>query len=172
MRITQPVFDAFLRFPTKAYLVARGEVGFGVQAELAGIADNYRRDAVAKESGRSIATIDVENSRLAGHILAVRGQPRTKPRSAEYIPIRFIPEEEVTAMDRLSLAFDALLLASREGTNPSIGEIVHGREYATARVSLSAQYPKVRSTLRSLERILDSPAAPAPILNKHCPECP
>src|SRR5689334_3023488 len=105
MRITQPVFDAFLHCPTKAYLVACGEVGFAAQAELAGIVDNYQRDAIAKESGRRIATIDVENSRMAGHILAVHGQPRTKLRGAECIPIHFIPEEDVTAMDRLSLAF-------------------------------------------------------------------
>jgi hypothetical protein len=172
MRITQPVFDSFLHCPTKAYLVACGEVGFGAQADLAGIADNYHRDAVAEESHRGIAAIDVENSRMAGRIITVRGRLRTRQRSAEYIPVRFTPDEEVTATDRLSLAFDGLLLASREGTNPSSGEIVHGREYAAARVSLSALYPKVRSNLRSLERVLDSPAAPAPILNRHCPECP
>jgi predicted RecB family nuclease len=88
-----------------------------------------------------------------------------------YVPIRFVPNEKISANDKLLLAFDALLLSHAGSNTPRIGKLIHGREYATVTVPLTALYGKVRSAITSIAAQNALSTSPAVVLNKHCGGC-
>ena len=88
-----------------------------------------------------------------------------------YRPIRFVPGEKLTGVDKLLLAFDALAISSVTGTVPPNGKIIHGSKYRAALISLTKLVGKVRTFVEEIaaQRVETTP--PVPILNKHCAEC-
>ncbi|HWF10851.1 MAG TPA: hypothetical protein VG297_20425, partial [Bryobacteraceae bacterium] len=190
MRITREIFDAFLHCPTKGYLMAHGEAGHEEHEHRENV-DAYRRDGLVRLGAETStetnpignpasarwmdvsplprADLKLETAQFVIRIDALRIRRGKQPRDLS--PIRFVPDEEVAATDKLSVAFDARVVAESTGSKPSIGEIIHGRDYRTVNVSLAPLYPKISSRLVALNRNLAKPTAPSPILNKHCPEC-
>ena len=96
---------------------------------------------------------------------------RGRARHQCYIPIRFVPEEKVTASDKLMLAFDAFALSRATGELPAVGKIVHGRSCSAVRLSLLKFVRRVRSVIEKIVKQQDERAAPPVVLNKHCAEC-
>ena len=94
--------------------------------------------------------------------------------AAQFVPIRFIFRNKLTADDRLLLAFDALVLAQALGRDISLGKIIHGDDHATLTVKLGARTAKsartpakpsgllgdVRKRLEKIAALLSSPANP------------
>src|ERR1039457_1650752 len=88
MRITPPIFDAFLKCPTKCHLRSLGETGSGNEyAEwVRGRDESYEREAArllqeaVPEAERVVAPPATENLKAAKWRLAVDLVPRTPDR--------------------------------------------------------------------------------------------
>jgi len=88
-----------------------------------------------------------------------------------YIPLLFAYEEKLRKPQKLLLAFCANVLARQQGTEVSIGKIVHGDRFRTAKVTLEPllnEADRIVSNIRELTRAGDAPRL---FLNSHCPTC-
>jgi predicted RecB family nuclease len=196
MAITQEIFEAYLHCPTKCHLVAhdieaecaphlpqmiKGNDTFrceGVSRMCAGVpADEMSIGlptlmALKQKRYRVVVDCDLLTPSLAAQVHGLHLLNRDE-RSGKgvYTPFRFVSTERVRAVDRMLLAFDAIVFSQAFGTAPPTGEIIHGREYTTTKVPLAKLYGSVRSALHNISQQLADPAPPVPVLNKHCPEC-
>ena len=90
----------------------------------------------------------------------------------QYVPIRFVAAERISAAHGFLLAFDALVFSQAVSTPlPHIGKLLHGREYSTTTVVLTPLYTKVRSVIAAIRAQQASPTPPPLVLNKHCAQC-
>jgi predicted RecB family nuclease len=196
MAITQEIFEAYLHCPTKCHLVTHG-----IEAECAPqlpqftqANDTFRSEGVS----RMCAHVPADEIRTGFPTLIALKQQRyrlvvdcgllTPSLAAQvhgfhlfsrdkragkgvYTPFRFVTTEKLCDVDRMLLAFDALVFSQAFGTAPPAGEIIHGREYTTTKVPLASLHGRLRSALQNISRLLADPTPPAPVLNKHCAEC-
>jgi hypothetical protein len=90
----------------------------------------------------------------------VPSEGRGKP--AQFVPIRFISRNKLTADDRLLLAFDALVLSEALGRNTSHGKIIHRDDYNCVRRSRGNEAPskvgRGKSEVRAEQSLLTSAA--------------
>lgn len=94
-----------------------------------------------------------------------RGQP------SQFIPIRFIFTNKLTRDDKLLLAFDALALAERLGSEVNLGKIIHGDDHATFRVKTATLAKQTRKVTEDIRTFVSGNSPPDLILNRHCSEC-
>jgi predicted RecB family nuclease len=195
-QITQEIFEAFLKCPTKSRLYSSG--AHGIESEFgkwqrrtqetynATASKHLRSSLQANEwcigappaeqlnQGRYRLIFDYVagdaeiQARLHGLELD-RSQARFGRDS--YIPIRFVGKKKLAPSDRLMLAFDAFAFSRATGKLPAASKIVHGSRYSTVRVSLSKLLPKVRSVVEKIASESTKSPSPAVILNRHCTEC-
>ena len=195
MSVTQEVFDAFLKCPTKSYLKSKNAVGvcseFGewqqrVQERFKQAAWRQLRSTVpedelhvgtpplrALENRRYRVIIDytVDLPTIHSRLHALKLAPSDNAVDCPYIPIRFVQRETVTAADKLLLAFDALALWQASGKMPRTGRIIHGREHARVTVLLAGLLDKARLILGNIAAQQAKGTPPPLVLNKHCGEC-
>jgi predicted RecB family nuclease len=88
-----------------------------------------------------------------------------------YTPVRYLRNEKIADIDRLILAFDAIVLSNGHKIATHMGRIIHGPQYTSSTVSLSKWLPKAQSQLNGLTVKIDNQEPPPPVLNKHCPAC-
>ena len=65
----------------------------------------------------------------------------------QFIPYRFQFTNRLAKNDRLSLAFDALVLSEAMGCGLSFGTIMHGDGHTTSKVKLSSLVSTVRKEI-------------------------
>jgi len=196
MNITSYLFEAYLKCPMKCFLRSRREAGAGnayadwVRTQT----DSYRNDqikdfrTVATSDGRIIAAPHTENPKVAewdyafdfvaraqnfeSHIHIVERTPPEEPgKPFQFIPIRFIYTNKINKDDKLSLAFDALVLSEVTGREVGLGRIIHGNDHATLKVKTSALASEVRKLISKITTLISDDSAPDLILNRHCAEC-
>ena len=114
-----------------------------------------------------LQTNDLE-SRLQA-IEKVPSEGRAKP--LQFIPYRFQFTNKLTKNDKLSLAFDALVLSEAMGCDVSFGKIMHGDGHATSKVKLSSLVSAVRKRITGLTALLADNSPPDLVLNRHCGQC-
>lgn len=195
MVITKEIFEGYLLCPTKSHLVA-DRIEADCSADITTMppdAEAYRREGVVRvcrgvlaeevylglpslielqrKRYRIIADCNLVTPDLATQVHCLRLRGETRSGSAAYTPVRFVPTETISTIDRMLLAFDALVFEHVVGATPTVGEIIHGRSYTAANVQLAHLYDRVRSALERVSHLLADPMPPAPILNKHCAEC-
>ena len=191
MPITQAIFEAFLRCPSKAYLLSQTTAGdaaaVGEQQEME---QRYRhegthrvRSAIAADEvyiGTPSASIIRQRRyrmilgctlRTTESVAELHGLDLQGAKHNDYHPFRFVSNEKLTNIDKLLLAFDALVLSQIVGSLPRAGKLIHGRNYATTNVSLAGLFTKVRSAIAAITAQQASPTPPPVVLNQHCPEC-
>ncbi|HEV2491964.1 MAG TPA: TM0106 family RecB-like putative nuclease [Terriglobia bacterium] len=194
--ITDDVFAAFLKCPTKSYLENSGCPGvlsefidWNLQRER-----RYRAECQARwdseceslESLTSLPLIETLKSQryplLINSVVQVDGFRSSidaleqiclgaRRKRQQYIPIRMIPREKLTREDKCLLAFDALTLSRAVGKVPEFGKIVHGNDFRMLRVKFDSLMRITRSMVDKLVSQQASDKPPEPVLNKHCPEC-
>ncbi len=193
MHITQAIFEAFLRCPTKAYLSSQTTVGDGPSLdELEQEMEELYRQEGTHRVGSAIAADEVyigtpptciirqrrfrlilgctvRTTELVAELHGLDLQQSAKRH--DYQPFRFVSNEKLTNIDKLLLAFDALVLSQILGSLPPTGKFIHGRNYATANVSLTGLYAKARSAIATITAQHASQTPPPVVLNQHCPEC-
>ena len=92
-------------------------------------------------------------------------------KAAQFVLIRFIFRNKLTPVDKLLLAFDALVLSEMLGRDVRLGKIIHGDDHATLKVKTSAMAGQVRKRLGKISALLSNPAPPDLVLIRHCAEC-
>jgi predicted RecB family nuclease len=97
--------------------------------------------------------------------------PSSEATAALYCPVWFIRHEKLSAIDKLTLAFDAIAIACVTGGMPLSGKLIHGPQFATVTVPLAKLVESARSFLTKVVSQQASTAPPPLMLNRHCPVC-
>ena len=196
MSVTQEIFEAFLKCPTKSHLYSDGTIG--IQSEFGEWQRRIQEEFKEGVWGRLRSTVGTNElyigtptvqqlkqrryrlifdyvvvgaevcARLHGLELA---SPRISMADHSYIPIRFVPKEKLATSDKLLLAFDAFALSRVIGRVPGVGKIIHGCGYSTVKVPLTKLVGRVRSILGEMASEQATSAASTVVHNRHCPEC-
>jgi predicted RecB family nuclease len=191
--ITSELLEAYLACPMKCYLQLTGErcseneFSDWYQAEK----ESYRRTGIRRlESilSHGSAYRQIEPSRLkktrwqlafdqtfnvddlSANIPAIQRSP-TKDGSSEFIPIRFVHMNKLSRVDKMTAAFDAIVLSKIAHQPVGVAKIIHGDSWTTIKVQVAAQLRELTKTISRLRHFLIASAPPDLILNRHCPEC-
>ncbi len=182
VEITAEAFAAYLKCPTKGYLVARGETGmdtFGTEIR-ARLTEAHKAKATNRSAWpgppalkKKPEEIDAETAVLQhGHV----DQPKRRPikattGSAYAVPILYSPWSNTDRSDVLRVCHAALSIAQATGgAIPAFGQIVKGDDLLTKRVDVSASVDETREAIAGLIGALTA-GMPPPIVNQHCPAC-
>jgi predicted RecB family nuclease len=196
MIISSPLFEAYLECDTKCWLRAHAERSTGntyaewARLQSASYCEDGREHLLATfpENSRAIAPLISKNVKdltwrvatdvrlqtnyLESRLQALEKMPskgRAKP--PQFVPYRFQFANTVAKNDKLSLAFDALVLSGAMGCEAGFGKIIHGDRRATLKVKLSSLIIMVRKEIRNLTSLLAGNSPPDLVLNRHCTEC-
>lgn len=196
MQITEEVFQTFLKCETKAYLKISGVVG--LQHELSDwkrfldedfqqkcsqqLLTKFRQDEffigtlslqeLEEKKIRIVANCFVQAQRVQSRIQALERLPsRSNSKFSHYIPIRFVPNERITELDKLLVTFDAFVLFTASGKMPLFGKIIHGSEQKPIKINCDRLMKVVESLVARIAVHQAAGKEPPLILNKHCAEC-
>jgi predicted RecB family nuclease len=78
---------------------------------------------------------------------------------------------KATRDDKLSIAFEALVLSEMLDQTINYGKILYGENYVTLRVKTSALADDIRLLTEKIGSLLASTSPPDLVLNRHCAEC-
>lgn len=196
MTISTDLVEAYLKCPTKCFLLSLGEVGTGNSyAEWTRTKSaHFRSDAIQRLMARLASEQcvtrmpDIESFRAAKWHLATdfvarcnnlqaschaveRIPPSRRGEAEKFAPIRFVFRNKLTRDDKLMIAFDGLALSEILGRTVDVGKIVYGDSYATLKVKTSAIAAELRRLADDVRKLVASPTPPALVLNRHCAEC-
>src|SRR5262245_18366554 len=171
MKPIAELYEAYLKCPTKCWLLSKGAIGEGnayadwVKAQneafravalrrlQEGVPENKRVIALPQGDNLNVAQwqleVDIEVSvdSLVTRLDAVeRVVSKGRARQAQLIPIRVISRNKLTRGDRLLVAFDAQVLSDALGCNVVLGKIIHGNDHATLRVHTTGLLGAVRKS--------------------------
>ena len=196
MNINSYLFEAYLKCPTKCFLRSLGEAGIGndyadwVRTHNESYRDSAVKHLMEKYSNGEcvIGPPDTERLKTAkwqlafdliarGHNLEstihaverIPSKERNKP--AQFVPIRFIFNNNLTRNDKLMLAFDALVFSEMLGSEVSHGKFIHGDNHSILTVKISALASEVQKVMRKITTLFSDDLPPDLILNRHCAEC-
>lgn len=197
MTISAHIFETYLHCPTKCWLRFLGEAGKGnvysdwVQKRQ----EAYRAAGINRlmngfrEAGGSIAAgsqpleiraakwklavdFQARNKELDSRIHAVeRMTSGSRGKPALFFPIRFIFTNKLTKLDKLLIAFDALILSETIKREIGHGKIIHGDDFTAQKVKTSALMGAVGKAIRKISALMANSAPPDLVLNRHCAEC-
>jgi len=158
--------------------LAHWPITAGVARILEGIADNecinrpIDRKTLKSAEWRLAIDVNASAKDLESAIHAVERVIAEKAgEPAQYIPIRFIHTNKLKRDDRLTLAFDGLVLSETLGRKVDIGKIVHGDSFTTLRVKTSTLEGEVRKAVVEIAGLLACQTPPDLVLTQHCAEC-
>ena len=196
MAISAELFEAYLKCPTKCWLYFHGEEGNrNIYSEwVRKKNETFRTNGIklltdgTQKSEYIIATdrpvnletaswrlaIDfpVRNKELNSRLHAVERIPsESRDKPCRYLPIRLIVSNKLTKLDKLLIAFDALLLAESQKYEISHGKIVYGDDFSTLKVKTSALTAEVRKVTGKIASFRMNNSPPNLVLNRHCAEC-
>jgi predicted RecB family nuclease len=196
MIIAAPIFEAYLKCPSKCWFLFLGESGdANIYSDFLRNKNNAYREAglerlmanikpsecivrpsvpVHIEAATWLLAIDFaainETSNSCLH--AVERRPAdSQGKQFQFIPIRFIFSNKLTKGDKLILAFDALVLSGMLRREVSYGKIIHGISYSTMKVKTSVLMGEVRKLIGKIEKLVAKESPPDLVLNRHCAEC-
>jgi predicted RecB family nuclease len=196
MIVTSRLFEAYLKCPTKCFLLSRGETGtsnaYADWTQVQSI--SYRSDGISRLKGgipsnecvagsleakslksaswRVAVDVKAHAKNVEAAIDAVERPPSDSPgNTPQFVPIRFISRNKLNGHDKLVLAFDALVFSEALGGDVDLGKIIHGDAFTTLRVKISPLEDEVRKTTAKIAVLLADQAQPEPILKRHCAEC-
>jgi hypothetical protein len=151
--ITAAVFLAFLKCPTKAYLIARDETApdaffTDTQARISSMYKSLVTQTLRVE-GEVIEPLDFSElcagrchegvahpvdckTAIYNFVLPSRepeGRPSQEPRSGTFVPVSFTPWDKPDASDNLLVCFGALALSQVTGNLADVGTLIYGEEH-------------------------------------------
>jgi predicted RecB family nuclease len=196
MTVTSNLFEAYLKCPTKCFLLAIGETA--TRNEYADWVQT-QKDAYQREGSRHLAQgvapdecvtspgdakkVISANWRLAiDHIARAQNSESTihavermpsevRNRPAQFIAIRFIFTNKLGRNDKLLLAFDALVLSETLDREAALGKIIHGDDFVILKVKTPALKSEVGGITAKIATLISDKKPPDLVLNRHCPEC-
>jgi predicted RecB family nuclease len=196
MNVSSELFDAHLCCPLKCWLQsraepitenryaewvqARKEVYYkeGIKRTFAGVPETARAinppisNKLKDATWRLAIDVRLRTNDLQSRPFAVETMPSEKDgRSVRFVPYHFVFSNELTKNDKLSLAFDALVLSKALGREVSLGKITHGDGYATQKVKLPSLASHVQNRIKGITALLADDTPPDLVLNRHCSQC-
>jgi predicted RecB family nuclease len=195
MIVSSPLFEAYLECPTKCWLRSHAEPSTGnlyaewnhlqkatyCEDRLKHLLGTFPESDQAKEPQLSRHAKDVKwylatnvclrSDGLETCLQALERKAPERRRPAQFIPYRFTFFNKVTKNDKLSLAFDALVLSEIVRLEVSSGKIVHGDCGNMLNVNLSALVREVPKHIAAANAILVESSPPDLVLNPHCKHC-
>jgi len=89
-----------------------------------------------------------------------------------YIPVKFVPREEIKKKDKLLLSFYAYVLAEATTTlYPLIGTVIFGHKMTQKKVKLDSLNKEVIRILEDMVCLFENEKPPQFYLNRHCKIC-
>jgi predicted RecB family nuclease len=191
--ITSELLEAYLACPMKCYLQLIGErrsenkFATWYQAQQ----ESYRRTGIRRleaSLSHGSACGQIEPSRLkearwqlaldqtfdaddlSANIHAIQRFP-TKGGSSEFVPIRFVHLNKPSRANRMTAAFDAIVLSKVARQPIGVAKIIHGDAWTTMKVQVAAQLRELTKIVEKLRTLLAASSPPDLVLNRHCPEC-
>jgi predicted RecB family nuclease len=196
MKPAAELFEAYLKCPTKCWLLSKGAIGEGnayaewvkAQNEAFRAVALRRLQETVPENERVIEPPRSDNLKAAQWRLAVdmevsadnavsrldsveRVVPKGRGRAAQLIPIRVTFRNKLIRDDRLLVAFDAQVLSEVLGCDVDLGKIIHGNDHGSLRVHTAGLLGEVRKSTGKVAELVASGSAPDLVLNRHCGEC-
>ncbi len=196
MTITPLLLEAYLKCPTKCFLLYVGESGVGnPYADWVRVRDTtYQREGTRRLT-EGLANdewvtgpLDTKGLKSARWRLATESQVRAQNfectlhavdrvpsdgpgKPTQFIPTRFISTNKLGKHDKLLLAFDTFVLSEVLGRKVDLGKIIHGDERVALIVKTDSFDADLRNTLAKIAGLLSGQAPPDLVLNRHCAEC-
>jgi predicted RecB family nuclease len=201
MKITEQLFNAFIRCKYKMQLLATGHHGAvspyetllrdldrkfqetQISSLLQSIppAQIIRRpdsppDAQSK-GPEFVVGLAIENDQFSVDALTLKKLPGERSRGRrEYAPLLFIHRKKINRPDKLLLSFYALALESIQASLPAFGWVIHGHDEKPLKVSFRAangetQILKATRQIVRDIRIQLDGKSPTLTLNDHCNTC-
>jgi predicted RecB family nuclease len=195
MKITNHLFEAYLKCPTKSWLLSQGEVSLGNSYAdwMRAKGEAYRSEGIRRlldnfhHNDGGIALIDPLNFKAAQWGLAVNILAQTNTLESrlhavkkvqlkgriedQFVPILFIFTNTISQYDRQRLAFDALILSQILGCEIIRGQIIHGENLITTVVSTSTLVYKLNRNIEGIAALLSDHSPPELVLKRCCAEC-
>ena len=197
VKISDQLFDDYLRCKTKCYLRSRSELGsqsnydewqmdqrnLYVEGAVAWLAETH---SVNIHAGPN--SCDIFKSSITGRMIltgvkastelletTVQAIDLTPQRKSAVLPLvaafRFNKANKLSRHDRRMAAFDGLVLSERVG-NRFIGSmIVHGDDHVRTYVNTPTLGVEVRGLIQEASAVLSAEEPPELILNRHCIKC-
>jgi predicted RecB family nuclease len=106
---------------------------------------------------------------LTANIHAVQLAP-AEPVS-QVTPIRLVSSNRPSRADRLTAAFDALVLSKVTGQPIPFAKIIYGDSWSATKVRVATHIRELTTLINKLRKLLTASKPPALLLNRHCPEC-
>ena len=107
---------------------------------------------------------------LSANIHAVQRAPMEAELS-EVTPIRLIRSNRPSRADRMTAAFDALVLSKVARQTVPFATIIYGESWSTMKVHVATHIRELTKVINKLKIFLSSANPPGLLLNRHCPEC-
>jgi predicted RecB family nuclease len=187
--ITAVVFSAFIKCPTKAYLLAIGEHAPGtyfanIETRIASFykAAAKRRPRIGAEVAEPInfgelwrspdnpaITHEVDCETATYDLTLPQRKPRGRHRS--FIPVLFSPWGKLDRSAKSLLCFGALSLVQVTGILAGTGTLIYGDGYRRRTVKIADHVAQTRETINAIGAICRSREPPPLILNDHCAVC-
>ena len=194
--ITAAIFSAFLKCPTKAYLLAIGEPipnSFFTDIE-ARISSRYKSEVTRRlRVGAEVAEpldfgelwgsrgreaiahpVDCETAIYSsvppGHEPG-GGQAHESTASATFVPVSFSPWDKLDVSDNLLVCFGALALLQITGILADTGTVIYGKEHRRKTVKIGDHIAGTRQTIHAIGAMCHSRKPPSLVLNEHCAVC-
>jgi predicted RecB family nuclease len=194
--ITAAVFLAFLKCPTKAHLLARGETipdAFFTDTE-ARISWMYKSlfSQTLRVGGELIEPLDFSELRAgrccpeavvqpvdcktAIYNFALpscepKGRPSQEAPSGTFVPLSFTPWDKPDASDKLLVCFGALALSQVTGNLPDVGTLIYGEEHRRKAVKIGDHIAQTQQAINAIDTTCYGPEPPTLVLNRHCAVC-
>lgn len=191
-QITATEYSAFVKCPTKAYLLATGEPA--PQSYFAAletrVSSSYK--IIAKRQRLVCAPegefcnfeqfrCNQEGKVLARHVdcetavfdLGRTGSAcdRSRSKSGMTAPVLFVPWEKPDVSDNLLACFGALVLCQVAGTLPSTAAMIYGCTYRRKTVNIEEHVARTQQFIDAMKAVWREQRPPTPVLNKHCSVC-
>ncbi|MGD0076330.1 MAG: hypothetical protein ABSD31_18640, partial [Candidatus Binataceae bacterium] len=191
-QITAVIFSAFVKCPTKAYLLASGEhkpdtYFTEVMTRVSSAYKNIASRQLPLGSGNADICrfdqllCDQEGDNTHYHVdceTAVYDLSRTKRAgygshvlSGNTIPILFVPWEKPDPSDILLTCFGALALAQVIGKMPTSGTLIYGDSCRLKTVNIESHVTRTRQIIDAIMAPWREQKPPADVLNRHCAVC-
>jgi len=195
MKLTAPLLEAFLKCPTKCFLLAHEEVPTGnvfadwvrrereahraegvqrLQAQFANsecVKGTLDLQELKHGNWRLAVDVPIEVEEMRSSLHALESVPSIAGKPSEFRPIRLISANRPTSTDKLLLAFDALVLSRMTGYVITLGRIICGDEQVSHRIKIPVLMHELCNATEKATKLLSGNSAPELVLNHHCAEC-
>lgn len=92
-------------------------------------------------------------------------------KNPHYEPVLFCRHDRVDQMQKMSLAFAAMVVGLFQGRTPEHGSLLHGHDLTLSRLRLCSCLQRVQQIVKDLKQLAESSDSIPLVLNSHCEIC-